>query len=70
MTDNQVLQVSRESGAMIEGHFIHRRGLHSRQFFQCALALQQMSIIERLGAALPQTKVARSSYSCFACDGR
>lgn len=52
MTQDQVLQVFRDTGALLEGHFVLRSGLHSRQFFQCALALQQMPIVERLGAAL------------------
>lgn len=52
MTQNEVLQVFRETGALLEGHFVLRSGLHSRQFFQCALALQQMPIVEKLGAAL------------------
>ena len=57
MTQNDVLQVFRDSGALLEGHFILRSGLHSRQFFQCALALQQMPVVERLGAALaPKVK--------------
>src|SRR6202012_1119152 len=52
MTQNDVLQVFRDSGALLEGHFVLRSGLHSRQFFQCALALQQMPAVEKLGAAL------------------
>jgi len=52
MTQNDVLQVFRDTGALLEGHFVLRSGLHSRQFFQCALALQQMPVVERLGAAL------------------
>ncbi len=52
MTQNDVLQVFRDTGALLEGHFLLRSGLHSRQFFQCALALQQMPIVEKLGAAL------------------
>jgi orotate phosphoribosyltransferase len=52
MTQNDVLQIFRASGALLEGHFILRSGLHSRQFFQCALALQQMPAVEKLGAAL------------------
>src|SRR5438105_6083154 len=52
MTKDEVLQVFRDSGALLEGHFILRSGLHSRQFFQCALALQQMPTVERLGNAL------------------
>jgi orotate phosphoribosyltransferase len=46
------LQLFRQTGALLEGHFVLRSGLHSRQFFQCALALQQMPIVERFGAAL------------------
>ena len=52
MTKEQVLQIFRETGALLEGHFILRSGLHSRQFFQCAIALQQMPIVEQLAAAL------------------
>ena len=46
------MQVFRETGAMLEGHFVLRSGLHSRQFFQCAIALQHMPTVERLGHAL------------------
>ena len=54
MTENEILQIFRDSGALLQGHFVLRSGLHSRQFFQCALALQQMPIVEKLGAALAQ----------------
>lgn len=54
MTTAEALQIFRDSGALLEGHFILRSGLRSRQFFQCALALQQMPIVERLGAALAE----------------
>ena len=52
MTQNEVLQVFRDTGALLQGHFVLRSGLHSRQFFQCALALQHMPTVERLGGAL------------------
>jgi len=58
VTQDEVLQIFRETGALLEGHFILRSGLHSRQFFQCALALQQMPTVEKLGAALAE-KVRR-----------
>ena len=54
MTQNEVLQVFRDTGALLEGHFILRSGLHSRQYFQCALALQYMPTVERLGGALAE----------------
>jgi orotate phosphoribosyltransferase len=52
MTQAKVLQIFRDTGALLEGHFILRSGLHSRQYFQCALALQQMPVVEKIGAAL------------------
>ena len=52
MTNAEALQIFRDTGALLEGHFILRSGLHSRQFFQCAIALQQMPVVEKLGAAL------------------
>ena len=52
MTELEILQVFRDTGALLEGHFILRSGLHSRQYFQCALALQHMPTVERLGAEL------------------
>ena len=54
MTEAEVLDIFRRSGALLEGHFILRSGLHSRQFFQCALALQEMPVVEKLGAALAE----------------
>ena len=50
MTQDEVLRIFRDSGALLEGHFILRSGLHSRQYFQCALALQQMPVVEKIGA--------------------
>ena len=52
MTQEDALQIFRETGALLDGHFVLRSGLHSRQFFQCAQALQQMPVVEKLGAAL------------------
>src|SRR5215218_6878532 len=52
MKTEEALQIFRDTGALLEGHFVLRSGLHSRQFFQCALALQQMPTVERFGEAL------------------
>lgn len=52
MTEREALRIFRETGALLEGHFLLRSGLHSRQYFQCALALQHMPVVERLGASL------------------
>lgn len=52
MTTEDALQIFRRTGALLEGHFVLRSGLHSRQFFQCALALQQMPDVEKFGGEL------------------
>jgi len=54
MTSAEVLQIFKDTGALLEGHFILRSGLHSRQFFQCAIALQHMRTVEQLGEALAE----------------
>lgn len=43
MSDD-LLALFRQTGALLDGHFILRSGLHSRQFFQCALLLQHTEI--------------------------
>lgn len=52
MTNDEALGLFRQTGALLDGHFILRSGLHSRQFFQCAQALQDMPVVERFGQAL------------------
>lgn len=41
---NEVLDLFRQTGALLTGHFVLRSGLHSREFFQCALLLQDAAI--------------------------
>jgi orotate phosphoribosyltransferase len=66
MTKDEALQIFRDSGALLEGHFVLRSGLHSRQFFQCALALQQMPVVEKLGAALAAKVHAQGAVTVIA----
>ncbi len=40
----EVLEAFRSTGALLHGHFILRSGLHSRDFFQCALLLQDAAL--------------------------
>ena len=66
MNEAEALQIFRDAGALLEGHFVLRSGLHSRQFFQCALALQQMPIVEKLGAALAEKVGALAAATVIA----
>ena|SRR5215469_2100337 len=43
-----VLALFRKTGALLDGHFILRSGLHSREYFQCALLLQDTKIAEKV----------------------
>ena len=52
MTDSEVLELFRRSGALLEGHFKLSSGLHSGRYLQSALVLQYPDRAERLGAAL------------------
>src|SRR5438552_16518043 len=52
MTRDELLDVFRKSGALLDGHFRLTSGLHSPGYLQCALVLQHPPQAEALGAAL------------------
>jgi orotate phosphoribosyltransferase len=41
---NDLLALFRKTGALLDGHFVLRSGLHSREYFQCALLLQHTDV--------------------------
>src|SRR5499426_3127597 len=51
-TRDELLNLFRRSGALLEGHFRLTSGLHSTGYLQCALVLQHPREAEALGAAL------------------
>jgi orotate phosphoribosyltransferase len=44
----ELLALFRKTGALLDGHFVLRSGLHSREYFQCALLLQHTDIAARV----------------------
>ena len=40
MTEREIIEILESSGALLNGHFQLRSGLHSNRFFQAALLLQ------------------------------
>ena len=52
MKQEEVLGLLEETGALLNGHFELRSGLHSNQFFQCAHLLQHPRTSARLCEAL------------------
>lgn len=47
-TNEEVLDIFRATGALLQGHFILRSGLRSEYFFQCAQVCQHMAEVTRL----------------------
>jgi len=52
VTHDQLIQLFRQSGALLDGHFRLTSGLHSSGYLQCALVLQDPGRAAMLGAAL------------------
>ena len=57
-----LLALFRKTGALLDGHFVLRSGLHSRQYFQCAILLSHTDIAARVCGMLAEN-VRR-----FECD--
>jgi orotate phosphoribosyltransferase len=43
-----LLSLFRKTGALLDGHFVLRSGLHSREYFQCALLLEHTEIAAKV----------------------
>jgi orotate phosphoribosyltransferase len=52
VTEKEILDIFRDHGALLEGHFILSSGLHSDRYIQCALVLQHPRIAEQLCSEL------------------
>jgi len=52
MTSEEVLQIFRDTGALLEGHFLYASGRHGRQFLQAARVLQYPEHTGRLCKAM------------------
>src|SRR5438046_10741513 len=54
MNADQVLQLFRNAGALLEGHFVLSSGLHSSVYLQCAIALRSPVGAAEFGAAIAE----------------
>lgn len=50
--EHEIIQIFKDSGALLEGHFVLRSGLHSGHFFQCAQVCQYLDKVTRLAEIL------------------
>ncbi len=48
----EVVEIFTRTGALLQGHFVLRSGLHSARYFQCAQVCQHMPAVERLAELL------------------
>jgi orotate phosphoribosyltransferase len=46
--NEDLLALFRKTGALLDGHFVLRSGLHSREYFQCALLLQHTDVAAKI----------------------
>jgi orotate phosphoribosyltransferase len=51
-TNEGLLRLFQESGALLEGHFLLSSGLHSTRYLQCARVLMDPGVATALGATL------------------
>jgi orotate phosphoribosyltransferase len=51
---SEILDIFRQTGALLEGHFILRSGLRSGHFFQCARVCEHLGHVSRLAELLIQ----------------
>ena len=61
-SQEEVLQIFRDSRALLTGHFVLRSGLHSCHFFQCAQVCQYMDKVTRL------IELLRPKLAAHPCD--
>jgi orotate phosphoribosyltransferase len=54
VSEQEIIDSLTESGALLEGHFRLSSGLHSARYLQCAVALQNPGLAEKLGRALAE----------------
>jgi orotate phosphoribosyltransferase len=54
MTSDEIIALFKQTNALLDGHFLLRSGLHSRQFFQCAILLQHTPIAAKVCGALAE----------------
>ena len=60
MTEEEILKIFAETGALLEGHFELRSKLHSDRYFQCANVLRY----PRIAARLCDELVAKMNAAC------
>lgn len=48
LSRNEILEIFKKTGALLEGHFLLTSGRHSNQYFQCAKVLQYPDLTSKI----------------------
>src|SRR5256885_9093638 len=62
LMSEDLLALFRKTGALLDGHFVLRSGVRSREYFQCAILLQDTNVAERV------CKMLADKLRRFDCD--
>lgn len=54
MQQKEVIEIFKQTGALLEGHFVLSSGLHSSLYLQCAIALQSPTVASQFGGAIAE----------------
>lgn len=65
MTQEQIIEHFKQTNALLTGHFVLSSGLHSPNYLQCALALQNSQDAARFGNAIAE-KFANENFDTVA----
>ncbi len=69
LTNESLLRLFEERGALLQGHFLLTSGLHSPRYLQCARVLMDPALATRLGAGLAE-RLLRAVRRAAAGRGR
>lgn len=54
MDQTEILQIFKDAGALLQGHFLLSSGLHSERYLQCARVLENLQISQQLCQSLAE----------------
>jgi len=55
MKQEEVIEIFKKTGALLEGHFVLTSGFHSPHYFQCAIVLQYPEYLTKFSKAIADT---------------
>ena len=65
MNRSEIIDVFKETGALLDGHFILTSGRHSSSYFQCAKVLQHPQYSDRRSIRVQQYLRESQDHSMF-----